>query len=75
MDVALRKRAVLVIFCIGVSADNAAAAKGPAECYADVDCWSVCTRLDLLSRAIAPALDWLSASGIIRRWWPSVNGS
>src|SRR3989338_7645351 len=55
---AARARGVGHFLCIGVSADNAAAVKGLAERYADVDCSVGVHPLDLEPGA-APALDWL----------------
>ena len=57
---AARARGVGHFLCIGVSADNAAAVKGLAERYADVDCSVGVHPLDLEPGA-APALDWLLA--------------
>lgn len=55
---AARARGVGHFLCIGVSADNAAAVKGLAERYADVDCSVGVHPLDVQPGA-APALDWL----------------
>jgi TatD DNase family protein len=63
LDVALdaaRARGVGHFLCIGVSAENAAAVKGLAERYVDVDCSVGVHPLDLEPGA-APALDWLLA--------------
>ncbi|MBC9251330.1 hydrolase TatD [Pseudomonas alcaligenes] len=57
---AARARGVQHFLCIGVSADNAAAVKGLAERYADVDCSVGVHPLDLQPGA-APVLDWLLA--------------
>ncbi|WP_137886918.1 TatD family hydrolase [Pseudomonas sp. 2FE] len=57
---AARARGVGHFLCIGVSADNAAAVKGLAEQYADVDCSVGVHPLDL-QPGVAPALDWLLA--------------
>lgn len=55
---AARGRGVRHFLCIGVSAANAAAVKGLAEQYADVDCSVGVHPLDLEPGA-APVLDWL----------------
>lgn len=55
---AARARGVQHFLCIGVSAANAAAVKGLAEQYADVDCSVGVHPLDLEPGA-APVLDWL----------------
>src|SRR6218665_1695969 len=55
---AARARGIGHFLCIGVSADNAAAVKGLAERYDDVDCSVGVHPLDLEPGA-APALDWL----------------
>lgn len=55
---AARARGVGHFLCIGVSAENAAAVKGLAEQYADVDCSVGVHPLDL-QPGVAPALDWL----------------
>lgn len=55
---AARQRGVGHFLCIGVSVDNAAAVKGLAERYEDVDCSVGVHPLDLEPGA-APALDWL----------------
>lgn len=55
---AARERGVGHFLCIGVSADNAAAVKGLAEQYADVDCSVGIHPLDLTPGA-EPALQWL----------------
>ncbi|MBB2496387.1 TatD family hydrolase [Aquipseudomonas ullengensis] len=55
---AARGRGVQHFLCIGVSAANAAAVKGLAEQYADVDCSVGVHPLDLEPGA-APVLDWL----------------
>ncbi|QKE62901.1 TatD family hydrolase [Aquipseudomonas campi] len=57
---AARARGVAHFLCIGVSAANAAAVKGLAEQYADVDCSVGVHPLDLQPGA-APVLDWLLA--------------
>ncbi|RJG13659.1 TatD family deoxyribonuclease [Pseudomonas cavernicola] len=57
---AARARGVGHFLCIGVSADNAAAVKGLAEQYVDVDCSVGVHPLDL-QPGVAPALDWLLA--------------
>lgn len=57
---AARARGVQHFLCIGVSAANAAAVKGLAEQYADVDCSVGVHPLDLEPGA-APVLDWLLA--------------
>ncbi|WP_137817839.1 TatD family hydrolase [Pseudomonas sp. 2FG] len=57
---AARAHGVGHFLCIGVSADNAAAVKGLAEQYADVDCSVGVHPLDL-QPGVAPALDWLLA--------------
>lgn len=57
---AARARGVGHFLCISVSADNAAAVKGLAERYADVDCSVGVHPLDL-EPGVAPALDWLLA--------------
>ncbi|UUY06905.1 TatD family hydrolase [Pseudomonas sp. J452] len=57
---AARVRGVQHFLCIGVSAANAAAVKGLAEQYADVDCSVGVHPLDLQPGA-APVLDWLLA--------------
>lgn len=55
---AARGRGVGHFLCIGVSADNAAAVKGLAERYDDVDCSVGIHPLDL-APGEPPALDWL----------------
>ena len=55
---AARARGVGHFLCIGVSADNAAAVKGLAERYNDVDCSVGIHPLDV-SPGGAPALQWL----------------
>ncbi len=55
---AARARGVGHFLCIGVSVENAAAVKGLAEQYADVDCSVGVHPLDL-QPGVAPALDWL----------------